>query len=177
MGAPIETLKKMRDDAHVLALIASVDDAPFTPAVLDAVADWFEDVEISYPIAEMAFEGNERRKLVHTVANELLEFFAVSVNRAESQGGELSDADFAVLAERVDPLWRELAGAFAIELNERFNDNRVPAEHSQSYLKHLVERFAEDQGEEAAAEFRDAIRNDSRLRAQLRRMGLDPDAA
>jgi hypothetical protein len=174
MGAPKELLVKMRDDAHVLALVAATDDVPFTNAIIDAVANWFDDVEIRYPIAEMDFTPSERRGIVNTVANEMLELFARAVNDATS--GELDDEMFKTLAGAVDPLWRELAGAFAPELNRRFEENRVPAEHSEAFLNGIVDRMREDLGDEAVDEFRSALHADRNLRAHLRRMGLDPDA-
>lgn len=176
MGAPIEMLKAMRDDAHILTLVAATDESPFTYAVIDAVANWFDDVEIRYPIAEMPFDEKERRKLVHDVAGEILGHFSDAV-QAASTSGELDGERFAALATQVDALWRELAGAFAVELNRRFEENRVPAEHSDAYLRAMISRFEEEQGSDAAQEFLAAIRNDNRLRAHLRRIGIDPDQA
>jgi hypothetical protein len=176
MGAPIQMLKAMRDDAHILTLVAATDNSPFTYAVIDAVANWFDDVEIRYPIAEMPFDEKERRALVHAVSEELLGFFAQAAEAATATG-ELDDENFAVLAEKVDPLWRELAGAFAVELNQRFEKNRIPEEHSTAYLRAMVEKFEEEQGSDAAQEFLTAIRSDNRLRAHLRRIGIDPDQA
>jgi hypothetical protein len=176
MGAPIQMLKAMRDDAQVLALVAATDETPFTYAVIDAVANWFDDVEIKYPIAEMPFDENERRKLVHDVAGELLGNFVQAVEDATAEE-ELDEERFARLAAAVDPLWRELSGAFAVELNRRFEKNRIPAEHSNAYLRAMISRFEEEQGSDAAQEFLAAIRSDTRLRAHLRRIGIDPDEA
>jgi hypothetical protein len=167
-------LKAMRDDAHVLALVATTENTPFTYGVIDAVANWFDDVEIHYPIAEMAFEPEERRKLVHSVATELLELFAQAVGMATASE-ELDDERFAALAAAVDPLWRELAGSFAVELNRRFEANRIPEEHSEPYLRTMISKFESEQGSDAAEEFISAVRNDPRLRAHLRRIGIDPD--
>jgi hypothetical protein len=174
MGAPKELLAKMRDDAHVLALVAATEEAPFTAAVIDAVAHWFDDVEIRYPIAEMDFTPAERRGIVHTVVTEMLELFARAVDDAES--GELDEKRFAKLAETVDPLWRELAGAFAPELNRRFEENRVPVEHTEAYLNVIIEKMRDDLGDAAVQEFKAALIADRNLRAHMRRMGLDPDA-
>ena len=174
MGAPKELLVKMRDDAHVLALVAATEEVPFTSAVIDAVAHWFDDVEIRYPIAEMDFTAAERRGIVHTVATEMLELFGRAVIKAAS--GELDDESFKNLAASVDPLWRELAGAFAPELNHRFEENRVPEEHTEAFLNGIVEKMRDDLGDEAVQEFKNALLADRNLRAHLRRMGLDPDA-
>lgn len=175
MGAPKVLLEAMRDDTHVLAIIASIPDAPFTEATVSALAHWFDDVEIHYPIPEMAFEPEERRKIIHVVSTEMLEHFAKAVNDAAI--GELSDEAFKALAQAVDPLWRELTGAFAAELNIRFEDNRVPADSSQEFLDSMMGRLRENFGDEAVNEFRSAIIKDTNLRAHLRRIGIDPDAA
>ena len=176
MGAPKHLLEDMRNDAHVLALIAATENAPVTDAVLGAVARWFDDVEVHYPIAEMAFDSKERRELIHTVSTELLDLFTQAAAEAEASG-ELGDERFEVLANAVDPLWRELTGVFAKELNARFEMNRVPAEHSDSYLRTMIDRLREEHGDSAANDFRTAINKDSTLRAHLRRIGIDPDAA
>lgn len=176
MGAPTQMLKAMRDDAQILNLVAATDETPFTYAVIDAVANWFDDVEIRYPIPEMPFDAKERRKLVYEVSGELLGHFVTAVEQSGASG-ELDEERFAVLAAAVDPLWRELAGAFAVEINRRFEENRIPAEHSHTYLRAMISKFEEEQGSEAATDFLNAMRNDTRLRAHLRRIGLDPDLA
>ena len=44
-------------------------------------------------------------------------------------------------------------------------------------LEDMIERFKIEQGEYAATEFINAIKSDKKLRAHLRRMGVDPDLA
>lgn len=174
MGAPKELLEAMRDDTHVLALVATTDEAPFTMPVIEAVARWFGDVEIRFPIADMGFTDAERREIVRTVSNELLSQFNAAIS--DCVADELGEERFATLAAAVDPLWRELTGAFATQLNERFEQNRVPADHSAEFLSMIMSKMQDDLGEDAVSEFRSALSSDANLRAQLRRMGLDPDA-
>jgi len=174
MGAPKKLLEAMRDDAHVLALVATTDEAPFTMPVIEAVARWFGDVEIRFPIADMGFSDAERRDIVRNVSNELLTNFNTAIDQCV--GDELGEELFAVLAAAVDPLWRELAGTFATQLNERFESNRVPSDRSSEFLTMIMAKMEDDLGNDAVTEFRQALSNDSNLRAQLRRMGLDPDA-
>ena len=174
MGAPKKLLEAMRDDTHVLALVAATDEAPFTMPVIEAVARWFGDVEIRFPIADMGFSDAERREIVRNVSNDLLAQFNSIVG--ECVNDVLDEERFAALAASVDPLWRELAGAFAAQLNERFEENRVPTDHSSDFLTNIMSKMEDDLGDDAVNEFRRALSNDSNLRAQLRRMGLDPDA-
>lgn len=173
MGAPKQTLEEMRNDTHVLALVSATEETPFTMPVIEAVARWFGDVEIKYPIADMGFSEAERRTIVHAVATELLEQFNAAVNHCV--GDELDDERFAALAATVDPLWRELAGALATQLNERFEERRVPEDHSTEFLEAIMAKMHDDFGDDAVSEFRRALAEDNNLRAQLRRMGVDPD--
>ena len=142
--------------------------------VIEAVARWFGDVEIRFPIADMGFSEAEQRDIVRNVSNELLTHFQTALDQCV--GDELGEESFAALAAAVDPLWRELSGAFASKLNERFESQRVPSDNSSEFLSMIMAKMEDDLGNDAVAQFRQALSNDSNLRAQLRRMGLDPDA-
>jgi|LakMenE18May11ns_1017448.scaffolds.fasta_scaffold9909433_2 hypothetical protein len=168
-------IKNMRDDAQILALVASVD-APFTISVIDAVGNWFDDVEIKYPIPDMELTEQEQRTIVRLASDELLTHFQRVYEISEKEDG-LSKEHFEDLALLVDPLWREISGAFSKVLNERFNNTRIPEDMAGRYLEEMIERFKNEQGEYAASEFINAIKSDKKLRAHLRRMGVDPDLA
>lgn len=168
-------IKSMRDDTQILALVASVE-APFTISVIDGVGNWFDDVEIKYPIADMDLSDEEQRTIVRLATDELLNHFQKVYEISEKEDG-LSKEHFEELAVLVDPLWREIAGAFAKVLNERFNNTKIPEDMAERYLEDMIERFKMEQGEYAATEFINAIKSDKKLRAHLRRMGVDPDLA
>jgi len=173
--APVTIIEKMRADAQVLALVANTD-CPFTLSVIDGVANWFEDVEIKFPIMDMDLSLDEQRSIVRLASNELVNHFDDFCKIAEKENG-LSESRFEELGKLVDPLWRELSGAFAKELNKRFEETRIPNEVAKRYLEDMISRFKLEQGDYAADEFINAIKFDKRLRAQLRRMGIDPDLA
>lgn len=173
MNAPMQIVEKMRNDAQVLALVASTE-CPFTLSVIDGVANWFEDVEINYPIADMNLSKDEQRSIVRLASEELLNHFDTYYHIAEKEDG-LSEERFIELGKLVDPLWREITGAFAKELNQRFEETRIPIDIAKRYLEEMINRYKIEQGDFAANEFINAIKYDKRLRAQLRRMGIDPD--
>jgi hypothetical protein len=169
MSMPIEKLIEVREDTHVLAVIAA-SDAALTNAVLSGVARWFLDVEIRYPIAEMPMEDAERKSLLRTVTKELFDLF----DRACSSG-EINEETFASLASAVDPLWREITGLLAKEFNENFENERIPAERVAEYLRDLIDRIREEMGDGGVDDFIRQVRNDPMTRAQMRRIGVDPD--
>ena len=173
MSAPKEALSAMRDDAHVLAVLAAVEGAPITDGVIVSLAKWFHDVEIVYPIAEMAIDAETKRQFASTIATELTEHFDAAYRASEA--GTFDDEAFTTLAATVDPLWRELAGLFAKELNESFESNRVDADQTGEAIQEMLNLIERMHGEDGVSEFRMRSKTDKSLRAQLRRMGLDPD--
>lgn len=176
MSLPTEILSKMRDDASVLAIVSGIDEAPITQGVIESVENWFKDVEIVYPIPQMQFEESERRGLVNTISVELTERFEKARVQSEKNGGVLSEEDFEKLAKDVDPLWRELSGLFAKELNFQFERNRVPQDEVGEYLQMLTSSLSDHIGEQAKEAFLEKIKTDKNLRAHLRRIGIDPDS-
>jgi hypothetical protein len=162
-------LLEVREDTHVLAVVAA-SDAPLTNAVLSGVARWFLDVEIRYPIAEMPMDDVERRGLLITVTKELYDLFDQACS-----SGEMNDEAFAILAADVDPLWREITGLLATQFNENFESERIPAERVAEYLRDLIDRIREEMGDGGVDDFIRQVRTDPMTRAQMRRIGVDPD--
>ena len=174
MGAPREVLEAMLADANVLALVAGSEDVAVTPAVIEAVAKWFHDVEIIFPIPQMELDENEKRSLTSEIADELVSEFRSAIAKVNARG-ELADEDFEQLARNTDPLFRELSGVYADQLNAQFEENRVDAEDAQEAINDMLSMIERMHGQDGLAEFRTRSKTDSTLRAQLRRMGLDPD--
>ena len=79
-------IKSMRDDTQILALVASVE-APFTISVIDGVGNWFDDVEIKYPIADMDLSDEEQRTIVRLATEELLNHFQKVYEISEKEDG------------------------------------------------------------------------------------------
>jgi hypothetical protein len=169
MSMPMDKLLEVREDTHVLAVVAA-SDAPLTNAVLSGVARWFLDVEIRYPIAEMPMNDVERRGLLTTVTKELYDLFDQACS-----SGEMNDEAFAILAADVDPLWREITGLLATQFNENFESERIPAERVAEYLRDLIDRIREEMGDGGVDDFIRQVRTDPMTRAQMRRIGVDPD--
>ena len=176
MSLPENILQKMRDDAKVLAIVSAIEEAPLTEAIISSVGEWFNDVEIVYPIAQMHFEEKERRDIINTIAIELTERFEASRAAAQSNSGALSEEQYEQLGKNVDPLWRELTGLFAKELNYHFEKNRIPQDEAEEYLQALTSSLSDHIGEQAKEAFLSKIKTDKNLRAHLRRIGIDPDS-
>jgi hypothetical protein len=144
-----------------------------TPTLIDIVGSWFSNVEIIFPIPEMPIDAAERDALAKTVTTEMAEAFADAIVKLEG-GAEFEDT-LEVLAPKVDGLWRELAGLYASEMNEHFADRTEAVdvdairERITSMLEH-AEEFGID-----PADLRAELLDDQ-ARAQLRKMGIDPDS-
>jgi hypothetical protein len=171
-NVPKHVFESMRDDALVLATMAATR-GPITPSIIKGLESWFGDVEVKYPIAEMAFGVDERDALLADVAEELANAFAEMVSKASE--GDVEDDAFAALAVTVDPLWREITGLLAPELNRRFENTRVPSEHLQEVAEIIKYQISDndDVNDPSVAE---RLKNDVTLRTHLRRIGLDPDS-
>lgn len=168
-----DALKLMRDDAYTLAIVTAIDEAPITEHVFGAVANWFDDVEIIYPIAVMDISETEKRNLANAIATEMTKFFEVALQKAEAN--EFSKEDFELLGLEVDPLWRELTGVFAKELNDQFTASQQDDQNPIESIGKLIEMIAGTYGEEGVEDFKNKAKTDKHFRAQLRRMGLNPD--
>jgi|MesohylFT_1024984.scaffolds.fasta_scaffold70262_1 hypothetical protein len=168
MSMPTEDLLSVRNDTHVLSVVAA-SDAPMTNAVLSGVARWFLDVEIRYPIAAMPLSDEERRTLLTTVTAELYAAFDAATKNP------MDDEKFAALAATVDPLWREISGLLATQFNENFESDRIPEEHVTEYVRELIDRIREELGDGGVQDFISQVRTDPMTRAHMRRIGVDPD--
>ena len=175
MGVPLELIQQMHDDTKVLATVASIPDTPITSHVIDAVARWYQDVEILYPIAEMDLDETNKRSLTEAIATEMLSQFVTALESAKASGGELDSEPFQALGAAVDPLWRELAGVHAAVLNGSFQENRIEPEDTRDAIEQMLSAIERFSGPDGVNEFRSRARSDKTLRAHLRRMGLDPD--
>lgn len=163
----------MRDDTYTLAVVSSIPESPITESVFNAVANWYDDVEIVYPIAVMDIDEVEKRNLTNSIATEMTKHFDDAL--AKALLGKYEQEDFEILAQQVDPLWRELTGVFAKELNEIFNSNQEGPESPKESLQRMIEMIASTYGEEGVEDFKNKAKTDKHFRAQLRRMGVNPD--
>ena len=170
-SVPKHVFESMRDDAVVLATMAATN-GPITPSIIKGLESWFGDVEVKYPIAEMSFADGERDDLLAKVAEELASQFAALVARYDT--GELDENVFQELAPTVDPLWREITGLLAPELNRRFENMRVPDEHLEE-ITNMIKYQISDNDDVNDPSVAERLKSDPMLRTHLRRIGLDPD--
>lgn len=167
MGVPRRMIELMRDDVVVLATMAATN-GPITTGIVNSVEAWFSDVEVKYPIAEMPLEDEERNELLISVSKELVERFHEALSQVNDD--ELADEVFEKLGADVDPLWREMTGLLATNLNKRFEAQRIAEEDIPEVTESIKEALGD--GEE---EVRERLTKDAALRTHLRRIGLDPD--
>lgn len=169
-----EVFKLMKDDAYALAVVSAIEEAVVTEGVFNGVARWFDDVEIVYPIAVMEIGEDEKRTLTNSIAVELTTHFNNAYNKAKE--GNFTEADFHELALKVDPLWRELTGVYAKELNDIFHNTQTGGEDPQEIISNMLDVIRSNFGEEGVNDFKNRAKTDRHFRAQLRRMGVNPDA-
>lgn len=143
-------------------------------AVINGIWRYFSDVEIFVPLPVMPLEGKERMALAAIILQDMDETMLKIEKKFEkaSSEKELDKISNGPLGERVDSLWKELAGCYAELINQEIP--KLP--------EHVKEAVAESMVEELAARFETSpedmiqqIRQDSTLRMLFRRTGLNPD--
>jgi hypothetical protein len=169
-------LHMMRKSQNDFATFKSIVQANVTvnETLLDTVGHWFENVEIKYPIAEMPLSGEEKVKLAGAVAGEMTAIVEAAISEIEAGGVE--DDVLRRTSEKLDTLWRELAGVYAPVLNERFKRvaDRADADEVLASINRMVSVMAKMSGEDEDI-IRERMRTDEAIRAKLRQMGVDPD--
>jgi hypothetical protein len=170
----IDMLQKTKDDVGTFRQIAKAD-IRINEHLLAMVAKWFNDVEISLPIAEMPMDEEERTTLTLQVADDMLKALDEAIGALGAEADE--DIVIAKAAEDLDPLWRELAGLQARVLNEIYQRNATPESKAQVFeaIENMVEQLTQMTGEDEAT-IRERMRNDAGVRRLLKRMGIEPDS-
>ncbi|MFM7088749.1 MAG: hypothetical protein ACKOW9_04440 [Candidatus Paceibacterota bacterium] len=171
-GLPIKSIEAVRDDAVVLATVAAAR-IPITPSVIRGLEQWFGDVEVVYPIPEMSLTETEKYDLLHTVCSEIASHFNQAVTSAS--GDVLAGDELGLLANLVDPLWREVTGILSYDLNKRFYDNRVPDESREQVIE-MIKYSVSGSGDVDDSAISEKIKSDPEIRTHLRRLGIDPDS-
>lgn len=139
-----------------------------TPAVQYSLEKWFADVstDIIFPMTEMPLDDAERSSLMALAIDDML-----SAIRSVKEKNLDDQESFAILAPILDPLWRELSGILAPNLNEAWQTIR-PKDHYD-----LEQRIAFI--ENMLGTSRDELYNrslvDLKLRAFISKLGLTPD--
>jgi len=196
---PLKVLESTLDDVIVFELVASHPEVKLTESVIRALEQWFVNVEIDYPIAEIVTDtgsatldggsddefaavvagldkkaGNRRELVLEVVADikKVVER-AVGMARAEKFDEDAAEA----WSTEIDNLWRELARSLAPELNAFFRERigeaaKLSKAERAAEIKRSIEAVG---GQEALDVFRQAAKSDPHVRTSLRRQGVDPD--
>lgn len=169
-----DMLQKTKDDVGTFNQVAKAK-IRVNEHLLAMVAKWFNDVEISLPIAEMPMDEDERTALTVKVTDEMLGALDEAITALAGEADE--DIVIAKAAEDLDPLWRELAGLQARVLNEIYQRNTTPEAKAEVFeaIENMVEQLTQMTGEDEAT-IRERVRNDAGVRRLLKRMGIEPDS-
>lgn len=166
-------ISEIRADIHVFRAVVEAN-VPPTDIVLNGVWRWYLDVELYLPLPVMDLTDGERRRYAVDILNEMDSIFANEMQPTyDSLDTDGKNAMFrSASADRVNSLWKELAGTYAYLVNRSVvvldDETRADAE------AHAVELLSASSGMDED-EIRDRIRHDSQMRLMLRRSGLDPD--
>lgn len=171
--APDNLISEIRADIHVFRAVVEAN-VPPTDIVLNGIWRWYLDVELYLPLPVMELTEGERRRYAVDILNEMDTIFATEmepVYMSLDVDGK-NDLFRSSAADRVNALWKELAGVYAYLVNQGVvvldEETRAEAE------AHAVELLCASSGMDED-EIRDRIRHDSQMRLMLRRSGLDPD--
>jgi hypothetical protein len=171
MSAP-NSITPIRADLAVLGAVLDAD-VEVTDQVINGVWRWFQDIEIAVPLPVMDLTSDERRTLATTILIEMDDLFAGLEDLCEGKSAK-SQAAVAKTpeADRVNNLWKELAGCYAELVNDEIPElpESLRASIIESMLEDLADRFGIT--EDAV---RTRVRTDSSLRMMLRMNGLNPD--
>ena len=196
---PLRVVESTLDDVVVFELVMKHPEVKLTESVVRALEQWFTNVEIDYPIAEIVsdksasdLEGStsdefsslvagldenvkDRRELVLEVVADIKAVVQRAVALATAD--KFDEAAAEAWSDEIDNLWRELARSLAPELNAFFRDrvgeaaNMSKAERAAD-IKRSIEAVG---GQEALDVFKQAAKSDPHVRSSLRRQGVDPD--
>jgi hypothetical protein len=158
-----------------LAVLRAVLDAGVgvTDSVINGAWRWFQDVELPLPLPVMTLSVQEQRHLAKTVLSEMDALFASLEKQCEGKSLKQQAAIAQTgEAERVNALWRELAGCYAELINDEVPQlpESARVRIQEAMIGELAERF--EIGEDEA---RLKVRTDTTLRMMLRMSGLNPD--
>lgn len=164
----------IRKDIKVAKAVANAD-LELTPAIVNSIWKWFQDVEILVPLDIMPISEEERISLTKDILVEMDEHFVIleqKVAEAIALGQEF-DGPNSPEGKKVDALWKELAGCYASYINDEVPD--LPEGIQRLVAETIVKEVADKYGiseDDAISK----ILNDSKLRMMLRMSGIDPDS-
>lgn len=175
MGAFRHQVEQFHQATESLRTIVAAD-IEVTAPMLDMVGQYFHDVEIIFPIPVMGLDDTSRNELASEILDEMCQHFAGAVASCQELGDEeYYEAHFEALADVTNGLWRELIGVYAEVANATFEGASELRSEAASNLEALIEHVCEEVGL-TREELTEQMTANPDFRANLRRLGLDPDA-
>lgn len=140
---------------------------------VNAIWRWFFDQELRVPLPIMPMSENERRDLASAILDEMETHF-VALEKISNEGGEDEGQDLNSTedGQRVNQLWRELAGCYAHLLNRSVTV--LSEEEAEIAYVSIIPALIATSGA-SEEEIVERIRYDGSTRMFLRRSGIDPD--
>lgn len=160
-----------RDLRAVQAIVESGADLP--DWALNAIWRWFFDQELRVPLPVMTMTEEERQSLALDILAEMDERFTALEKLSETMPSEeRDDLNDTEDGQKVNSLWRELAGCYASIVNESVVV--LSEEEAQEAYTHIIPVLIATSGI-TEDELLERIRYDGSTRMMLRRSGIDPD--
>jgi hypothetical protein len=149
-------------------------EVPVTAAVFEDLWHAFYGVELVVPLPVMKLSEQERFSISSTILGEMNDLLVELGDQTvgwphEEQAEALENSP---TAEKLEGLWRQIAGAHADMINERCDT--IPEDEYVDERDSLVEYLMESE-EMGLDEFRERLSKDKEMRMFVRRCGLDPD--
>ena len=165
---PLKYLNEVSEDIRV-GVIVNKELGHITRPVLAAIERWYEDVDIIIPINEMELDATSKVKMVSQCLEEMLGIFQAEILKVQS-GQDYNKESHEALAQKVDPLWRELAALHASIFNAEFQAIRPTDQEEMDERIHVVEEITGM----TRFEIKERAGRDLQLRRMLCDMGLLP---
>lgn len=163
----------IRKDVKIALLVAEAG-MTLTSPIVKSLWHWFQDVEIAVPLPIMPITETEQINLSREILKEMDAHFTVLEKKANEAiaNGSTFDGPASNEGRKVDALWKELAGCYAILINSEVPV--LPPQMQEMVSSMIVEEMTRkyDISEDEA---RDRLRSEAHLRMMLRMSGVNPD--
>lgn len=166
---PKKYLNDIIEDIKV-AILANKELKKLPKSTLKSLEGWYSDVDIIIPMNDMQLDKDTKVRLLSAALEEMLAEFNKEYNRVD-QGGEVNKETHLTLANKVDPLWREIASLHAEVYNEEFEMSR-PKDHNELTERIMVIEEITGMKKE---EIKIRAEKDMRVRKMLCDLGLLPN--
>lgn len=168
----MSSIPEIRSDIRALRAIVNAGvDVP--DWAINAIWRWFFDQELKVPLPIMPLSEAERRDLAEEILSEMDERFVALEKQAESMTSEdAADLNQTDDGQKVNDLWRELAGCYAHAINSSVTV--LTDEEEEIAYSNIISVLIASSGI-SEEELYQRIKHDGSTRMMLRRSGIDPD--